>query len=100
MLEIKENRNNDSLTLQFIGRLDSISSIQADTELKGKLDGIIHLTLDLDGLSYVSSAGLRIILALQKQMNWAGVMVVKNVHPDVMEILEMTGFKDILRISE
>ena len=55
--------------------------------------------LDLSGLEYISSAGLRVLLSAQKKMQQKGSMKVKNVCEDVMEVFEMTGFADILVIE-
>ena len=58
-----------------------------------------NLVLDLKGLEYISSAGLRVLLSAQKKMQKIGSMTVTNVCADVMEVLEMTGFADILVIA-
>lgn len=50
-------------------------------------------------MEYISSAGLRVLLAAQKKMSKRGTMKVKNVCPEVMEIFEVTGFTDILTIE-
>ena len=63
------------------------------------LTGITHLVLDFTKITYVSSAGLRVLLALQKTMARQGDMVVRNVDKMVMEVLEMSGFVDILTIE-
>ena len=55
-------------------------------------------TIDFEKLQYISSAGLRVLLSAQKTMNKQGTMVLKNVRPEIMEILEITGFADILTI--
>ena len=57
------------------------------------------LTLDLKGLEYISSAGLRVLLSAQKRMKKSGSMKLKNVCEEVMEVFEMTGFADILEIE-
>ena len=55
--------------------------------------------LDFTGLEYVSSAGLRVILATQKVMNRQGSMEINNVNETIMEVFEITGFADILTIE-
>lgn len=70
-----------------------------EAELKRNLGGITSLTLDLAGLEYLSSAGLRVILSAQKVMNRQGKMVVKNANDTIMEIFEVTGFSDILNLE-
>ena len=54
---------------------------------------------DLAKLEYISSAGLRVLLAMQKLMNRQGVMLLRNVNEAVMEVFEVTGFSDILSIE-
>lgn len=68
-------------------------------ELKQSVSGIKELVLDFAGLEYLSSAGLRVLLAAQKVMNRQGSMVVKNVNETIMEIFEVTGFVDVLTIE-
>ena len=57
------------------------------------------LILDMDKLDYISSAGLRVLLSAQKEMNKKGSMLVKNVNENIMEIFDVTGFVDILNIE-
>ena len=63
------------------------------------LDGVTDLIFNFDGLAYVSSAGLRVLLSSQKTMNEKGTMVVKNVSDEIQEIFDVTGFSDILTIE-
>ena len=58
-----------------------------------------NLVLDVKGMAYISSAGLRVLLAAQKKMQKIGSMKVTNVREEVMEVFEMTGFADILTIE-
>ena len=89
---------NDKLTLIPEGRLDSTTAKQLEEAIVP--DGVMELVLDLAGLSYISSAGLRVIINAQKQMNARkGYMVLKNVNELNMEILETVGFADILNIE-
>ena len=88
-----------ALTLALEGRLDTTTAPQLEKEINESIDGVTALTLDLAKLDYVSSAGLRVLLAAQKRMNKQGSMVVKNVCEDIMEVLEITGFADILTIE-
>ena len=67
--------------------------------MKQNISGVEELVLDLEGLEYLSSAGLRVLLAAQKVMNRQGSMVVKNVNETIMEIFEVTGFVDVLTIE-
>lgn len=99
MLSIQKERSNNQLTLNLEGRLDSNSAPELDVELKTDLDGISRLVLNLSELGYLSSAGLRVVLSAQKQMNKQGEMIVTGVNETIMEIFTVTGFADILTIQ-
>lgn len=86
------------LTIMLEGRLDTTTSPALEAELKEALTGITELVLDFEKLEYISSAGLRILLANQKIMNKQGSMVIKNVNEVIAEVFEVTGFADILTV--
>ena len=67
--------------------------------LKESLDGVTALTMDFEKLDYISSAGLRVLLATQKVMAKQGTMKLCHVNETIMEIFEVTGFTDILTIE-
>lgn len=96
---IDKNLNGAALTLTLSGRLDTTTAPQLEAELKASLEGVAHLELDFAALDYLSSAGLRVLLATQKIMNKQGDMVVRNVNDTIAEIFEVTGFCDILTIE-
>ena len=96
---IEKNLNGTALTLTLSGRLDTTTVPQLEAELKASLEGVEHLELDFAALDYLSSAGLRVLLATQKIMNKQGDMVVRNVNDTIAEIFEVTGFCDILTIE-
>ena len=98
-MTITTTRNGSALTLQLEGRLDTTTSPQLEAELSASLDGVKQLTLDLQQLAYLSSAGLRVILGAQKRMKKQGQMVVRHVNETIMEVFEVTGFVDILTIE-
>lgn len=87
------------LTIILEGRLDTTTSPALEDELKGVLDGITDLVFDFEKLDYISSAGLRILLATQKVMNKQGSMVIKHVNEVIDEVFEVTGFADILTVE-
>lgn len=99
MLDIKKTTEGSTQVIALDGRLDTITAPQLEEEFKGGLDGITELVFDFTNLSYVSSAGLRVLLSAQKTMNDKGSMVVKNVSDDIQEIFDVTGFSDILTIE-
>ena len=98
-MNIVKTQENHSLTPQLEGRLDTTTAPALEQELKDSLNGITHLVLDMEQLAYLSSAGLRVILAAQKQMNKQGQMVVRHVNDTIMEVFNLTGFSDILTIE-
>lgn len=90
----------DALTIALEGRLDTTTSPQLDDELDVSLEGVKDLTLDFSELSYISSAGLRVLLRAQRKMNGCqGTMRVTGVSDGIMEIFEITGFSEILTIE-
>ncbi|MGN0438356.1 MAG: STAS domain-containing protein, partial [Lachnospiraceae bacterium] len=64
-----------------------------------ELEGITELNVDIKELKYVTSAGLRVLLAATKKMKLkGGIMTIYNANEDVMEVFEITGFIEILNI--
>ena len=98
-MTITKQAEGKTLTLALEGRLDTTTAPELEAELNASLDGITDLVLDMKDLVYLSSAGLRVVLAAQKRMNKQGHMTVKNVCADIMEVFEITGFVDILDIQ-
>jgi len=97
-MTINKISDGSALTVQLIGRLDAVTALELDKSLK--LDGISDLTIDLAELEYISSAGLRTLLKLQKKMDRQGAMRIKNIRENVREVLDMTGFSDFLTIED
>ena len=98
-MTIQKLRNNDTLTLAVEGRLETTTAPELETVVKTELDGVKTLVMDFTKLEYISSAGLRVLLAAQKTMNKQGAMKVTGVNEIVNEIFEITGFSDILTIE-
>ena len=98
-MTIEKTLNGNALTLVLTGRLDTTTAPQLENELKESLPGVEHLVLDFAALDYLSSAGLRVLLAAQKIMNKQGSMVVRNVNETINEVFDVTGFCDILTIE-
>ena len=99
MLNIEKRANASELTIALNGRLDTTTAPELEKELKASLDGVTALVFDLEALEYISSAGLRVLLSIQKQMNRQGIMKLIHVDETIMEIFEVTGFTDILTIE-
>jgi anti-anti-sigma factor len=88
-------------TLCLDGRLDTMTAPQLEPELLGLIAEQKNITLDFEKLVYVSSAGLRVLLAGEKlAKKEGGSMTLKNVSADIMEVFEMTGFVEILKFEE
>lgn len=97
-MTINKEVNGSKLNIALVGRLDTTTSPELEKELKASMDDIQELVFDLTQLEYISSAGLRVLLAAQKTMNRQGSMIVCNVNETVMEVFEVTGFVDLLTI--
>ena len=96
-IEIK--RNADATIIELVGRLDTTTAPALDKTISEDIGDTKNLVLDIKGLEYISSAGLRVLLSAQKKMQKIGSMKVTNVCEAVMEVFEMTGFADILVIE-
>ena len=97
-MTIKKTKNGTSLTVAVEGRVDTTNASEFENGVKTALDGIDELVLDFTKLNYISSAGLRVLLSLQKTMNTQGEMKITGVNETVRDIFEVTGFSDILTI--
>ena len=96
-IEIKKNEK--TLTIEVVGRLDTITAPGLEKTISDNINDIQSLVLDMKGLEYISSAGLRVLLGAQKKMQKIGSMKLTGVCEAVMEVFEMTGFADILVIE-
>ena len=96
-MEIKKNA--DAAVITVAGRLDTTTAPLLEKAIIQDIGDAKTLTLDLKAVQYISSAGLRVLLGAQKKMQKIGSMKVVNVCEAVMDVLEMTGFADILVIE-
>ena len=96
---IEKNLNGTELTITISGRLDTTTAPQLEAEFKQSLGGVEKLVLDFSSLEYLSSAGLRVLLAAQKKMQKSGSLKLINVCEGIMDVFDMTGFADILTIE-
>lgn len=99
-MNIKKEQEEKTLTIHVGGRLDTTTAPKLDEQINASLAGVENLFLDLEGLDYISSAGLRVILATEKKMAKQGKLVVRNANETIMEVFEITGFADILNIEK
>ena len=96
---INKKANGPLTTLEIIGRLDTTTAPELETEVDNCLADTSTLVLDFQGLEYISSAGLRVLLKAQKSMAQKGGMKVMHVNETIMEVFDITGFSDILTIE-
>ena len=96
-IEIKKSAS--GIVLEIVGRLDTTTAPALEKTILENTVDCKNLILDFNGLEYISSAGLRVLLSAQKRMQQMGSMKVIHVCENVMEVFEMTGFADILVIE-
>ena len=94
-IEIKKNVQDT--TIEIVGRLDTTTAPLLEKAINEEVGECKNLILDLKGLEYISSAGLRVMLSTQKKVK-EGLKLI-NVCELVMEVFEMTGFCDVLTIE-
>ena len=98
-MKIDKKQDGSALVIALEGRLDTTTAPHLEQALKGSLDGVTALTLDMAKLDYISSAGLRVLLTAHKAMQKQGDMKVINTSELVREVFDVTGFSDILTIE-
>ena len=96
-MELITREEGASTLIEIKGRLDTNTSPQLE-ELANNLfeSGKNDIIVDMTACDFVSSAGLRVIVAMQKRAATSGSLVFRNVQSEVMEVFEMTGFDNIL----
>ncbi|MEE1261780.1 STAS domain-containing protein [Ruminococcus sp.] len=95
-MNIKRKKEGSNLSVTVNGRIDTATAPAFEAEVKPYLDGVTNLTIDFKDVNYVSSAGLRVLLSLQKKMMVQGEMKLINVSEAVNDVFEVTGFDEIL----
>ncbi len=96
-MEIITREEGTCTLIELIGRLDTNTSPQLEQAASDLYDaGKNELIVDLAKCDFVSSAGLRVIVAMQKRVMTGGSLVFRNVQPEVMDVFEMTGFAKLL----
>lgn len=98
-MEIIKTLEGSVLNVALEGRLDTLTAPELENEMKDALEGVTELKLDFKRLEYISSAGLRVLLVLQKNMSKKGNMTIYNVNDQIAEVFDITGFADILTVK-
>lgn len=99
-MDVKKISKGAALKVYLSGRLDAVTALELDKDLSATLANVTDLTIDLADLEYISSAGLRTLLKIQKRMDKQGSMKICNIRENVREVLDMTGFSDFLTIAD
>ena len=97
-IEIKKTA--EETIIEIVGRLDTTTAPELDKIINEDILDVKNLVLNVKGLEYISSAGLRVLLGAQKKMRKLGTLKLTNVCDEVMEVFKMTGFVDILVIEQ
>lgn len=97
-MTITKTQNGTDATLAIEGRLDTMTAPELEKEVSGITDAA-SLTIDCAKLEYISSAGLRVLLSAHKAYAKKDGLTVTNVNDTLLDIFEVTGFKDILNIQ-
>ena len=99
-MTISKNLEGDKLTVAVEGRLDTVTAPDLESELKSTLEGVKELVMDFTKLEYISSAGLRVLLAAFKKMDAkGGKMKLTNINEMVREVLDVTGLMSVLTVE-
>lgn len=98
-MNVIKNTEGKTLNIALEGRLDTTTAPQLEEEFRQSIADNTELNLDFAKLEYISSAGLRVLLAAQKVMNKQGKMIIRNVNDVISEVFEVTEFADILTIG-
>ena len=99
-MEVKFNKQDSTLNVVISGNIDTVTAPELDSQLQENITDVKDLILDFAAVDYISSAGLRVILMANQQMEDVdGNMTVKNVNEDVRDVFEMTGFDSLLNLE-
>jgi len=93
-----KSENGEYLKVELEGELDAVNAPELEQRLRAEIPGVTELEFDLKELEYVSSAGLRVFLCIQKIMHTQGEMKICNVCSEVMDIFQVSGFTKLLNI--
>lgn len=99
-MNFKKKKDGTELTVAISGRIDTVTAPEVEAYISRNLDGIDNLILDFKEVNYVSSAGLRVLLSLQKKMMAVGEMKLISVNESVCDVFEVTGFDEILNYEK
>lgn len=93
------SKNGSKIEVKLNGKFDAVSAPKFEQEISTQLDEITELIIDMAGVEYISSAGLRALLFLQQTMDEQGEMIVRNVPEVVNAVFEVTEFDKFITIE-
>ncbi|MEE1128441.1 MAG: STAS domain-containing protein [Methanobrevibacter sp.] len=99
-MDIIKNYNDKDLTIEVGNRIDTVTAPDFENEIMDEMGKFDSLTLDLSNLEYISSAGLRVLVLVQKKLKPDDIpFVIVNANDTIKEIFSMSGFDKILTIK-
>ena len=88
------------LTMAIEGRIDTQTAPELEAAIKASIEGVDRLVLDFAKVAYISSAGLRVVLAAQNWMDAKkGSMVIRNAAKVIVNVFKVTGFDTFLTLE-
>lgn len=99
-MDIVKNYNEKELIIEVGDRIDTVTAPDFENEILDEMGKFDSLIIDFANLEYISSAGLRVLIATQKKLKPEDIpMTIKNVNDTINEIFRMSGFDKILKIE-
>jgi anti-sigma B factor antagonist len=99
-MDIDFKKDGTTLTVTPEGRLDTATSPELEKRMTPEMEGMTEIIIDLANVEYVSSGGLRVLLSVEQEMEeCGGKLTVIHVNSHIMEILDITGFLDIINVE-
>lgn len=101
MVDINTQQEANHYLIEVLGEIDASSSIDLDNAIKGALDQKLNVLIDLEGLEYISSAGLGVFISyLEEFKEQDRKLVLFGLKPKVKEVFEILGLQHIIEIVE
>ena len=98
-MNVTMKQNGSVMEVTVDGRIDLSTAPELEEALNGKLNDISELIFDFSNVEYISSAGLRVILAAHKQLKFRGTTKVIHANDIVRSVFEVTGFTSIITVE-
>ncbi len=99
-LTVTSNRENDTLTVTPVGRIDTGNYTEFERHVKADLNGVKNIILEFEHLDYISSSGLRVLISLHKMLLAEdGKLIIRKPTNMVREVFDVTGFTEMINIE-